>query len=208
MSKEKYMALADFQTLWTNTIKPSLPSRQEVAETYATKTEVTNATLIPVDIDSLTPTTTFVKNNVIGINGVIYRAKKNTTEFPVVPMVEDGHIVYDEDENGNKAIVIEDFTMSEDWEIWTDASIPRTLEQMADQQLTFMTQQAAQQDAFIEQQTGALADFETEVRVSISGVIKSTDEITATSGQKYTVMQLLQAMAELMDKTVVVNAQQ
>jgi hypothetical protein len=26
MTKEKYMALADFQTLWTNQIKPEIPT--------------------------------------------------------------------------------------------------------------------------------------------------------------------------------------
>ena len=37
MTKEKYMALADVQSLWTNRIKP------HISQTYATKSEVTQA---------------------------------------------------------------------------------------------------------------------------------------------------------------------
>lgn len=189
MAKKNYVALEDIQTLWTDKMKPSLPTKAAVAllESY-----ITNATLIPVDVDSLTPSTTFVKNNILGIDGVMYRAKRNTSEFPVVLLVEDGHIVYDEDENGNKAFVVDDYTLSEDWEIFTDASIPRALELMAEQQSNFM-----------EEEQAAMSSFENEIRISVAGVIKSTDKITASSGQQYTVRQILQAMAELMDKTVV-----
>lgn len=156
------------------------------------ESHITNATLIPVDVDSLTPSTTFVKNNILGINGLMYRAKKNTSEFPVVLLVEDGHIVYDEDENGNKAFVVDDYTLSEDWEKFTDASIPRALELMAEQQSNFM-----------EEEQAAMSSFENEIRISVAGVIKSTEKITASSGQQYTVRQILQAMAELMDKAIV-----
>ena len=103
-----------------------------IPSTYATKTEVTNATIIPIDIENMTPTMTFEKNSILGINGIMFRAVVDTDEFPVVLLVQDGHIVYDEDENGNKAFVVSDWTQSEDWEIWTDASIPRTLQQMTD----------------------------------------------------------------------------
>lgn len=179
---------------------------------YATKAELTSATIIPIEIDDLTPTTTFVKNNIIGINGVMYRALKNTSEFPVVVLVEDGHIVYDEDEHGRKSFVVDDYTLSEDWEIWTDASIPRALELMASQQSVFVEQQTAQQSAFIAQQTAAfeteqqvMENFRLEIRLAVAGAIKESEVITASSGQTYTVRQILQTMAELMDKTVVVN---
>lgn len=33
MTKERYMALADFQALWDDTIKPAIP---DIAVTYAT----------------------------------------------------------------------------------------------------------------------------------------------------------------------------
>lgn len=39
MTKEKYMALADVQTLWTDKIKPSIQN------TYATKSDVSTASV-------------------------------------------------------------------------------------------------------------------------------------------------------------------
>lgn len=102
--------------------------------------------------------------------------------------------------------------MSEDWEIWTDVSIPRALELMASQQSVFVQQQTAQQSAFIAQQTAAfeteqqlMEDFRLEIRLAVAGAIRESEVITASSGQTYTVRQILQTMAELMDKTVVVN---
>lgn len=40
MPKDKYMALADFQSIWTNSIKPAIPS---IAVTYASVSEATAA---------------------------------------------------------------------------------------------------------------------------------------------------------------------
>lgn len=40
MTKARYMALADFQTLWTDKIKPSLPTKDEY-DTLAARVAVT-----------------------------------------------------------------------------------------------------------------------------------------------------------------------
>lgn len=169
--------------------------------TFASKAELTQATIIPVDIDKLTPSSTFIKNNILFINGVGYRAVRNTREFPVVLLVEDGHIVYDEDENGNIAFVVEDYTLSQDWEKWTDAGIPRTLQLMTDDQNTFMANERAQ-----------MAEFKQEIRNDAARLIalaaasiKPSTKFTSSSGAQYTAEQLLQAMTELMDKRVVAD---
>ena len=161
---------------------------------YATKTALTNATIIPIDIDNLTPSTTFVKNSILGINGIMYRSVVDTSDFPVVLLVQDGHIVYDLDENGNKAFVVDDYTLSEDWEIWTDAGIPRTLDNMT-----------AQQTAFMEDEQADMADFKAQVNAAVATAIKSGTKITSTGGTQYTVDTLLTALADLMDKTIVIN---
>ena len=181
-----------------------LEARESLAgipSTYATKTEVTNATIIPIDIDNMTPTMTFEKNSILGINGIMFRAVVDTDEFPVVLLVQDGHIVYDEDENGNKAFVVSDWTQSEDWEIWTDASIPRTLQQMTDDQEDFMAQEQAD-----------MADFKQEIRndaaqliVLAAQSIKPGTKITSSSGTEYTAETLLVALADLMESTIVVH---
>ena len=57
----------------------------------ASKTELSELeTLIPVDVNSLTPSSTFAKNSVIGINGVLYRSLRQTSHSPVVMAVQDG----------------------------------------------------------------------------------------------------------------------
>ena len=87
------------------------------------------ATIIPVDLDEMTPSTTFVKNNVLAINGVQYRAKQDTSEFPVVLQVYEGQFVVNM-VNGAPAYVVDDYTLSDDWEVWGDAGIPQTLQNM------------------------------------------------------------------------------
>jgi hypothetical protein len=84
--------------------------------------EARDAILHPIDINTLTPSSTFVKNAIIGINGVIDRAKQATSSMPMTMVVQDGafvvHIV-----NGRKAFVVADFTLNPDWEVWTDAGM-------------------------------------------------------------------------------------
>ena len=157
--------------------------------------------LIPINIEDVTPTTTFLKNSTLGIDGVMFRAIRDTDEFPVVLLVEDGHIVYDEDEEGRKAFVVSDWTQSDDWEIWSDASIPRTLDNMTAQQEAFMTNEQAD-----------MAAFKTEIRNDAAALlvianqsIKPGTKITSSGGTQYTVQQLLEAMAELMNKKIVAD---
>lgn len=172
-----------------------------VAATYATKTEMTAATIIPIDIDNMTPTMTFEKNSILGINGVMYRATKETTDFPVVLLVEDGHIVYDEDEEGRKALVVDDYTLSEDWEIWSDAGIPRTLEQMTDDQEDFIAQEQADMAAFKQE----IRNDAAQLIVLAAASLKPGTKITSSSGTEYTAEALLTAVADLMESTIVVN---
>jgi len=148
--------------------------------TFATKDEVAEGRLYPVDISTLTPSSTFGINAVIGINGVLYRAKRATSNFPVVLMTQDNAFVTNT-VNGKIAFVIADPTLNSDWEIWTDAGI----------------------EYWVESINTAIADIAT-IRSNASSAVKPTDVITY--GQhEYTVSQLLNEMAKVADKTVVIQ---
>lgn len=157
MTKARYMALADFQTIWTNQIKPKIP-------------DISGA-LYPVNVNTLTPSSTFVKNAVIGINGVIYRAKQATSHYPVVLVTQDGAFVVNTTANGKIAFVVSDPTIHQDWEMWTDAAI----------------------EYWVESLNAALA-----------ATVKTTD-VYMVGNTSYTVGELLQSVADFMQKTVVVN---
>lgn len=153
----------------------------QIPTIYATKAALTQATIIPVNLDTMTPSTTFVQNNIVAIKGIQYRAKRNTSEFPITLQVQDGHFV-GEIVDGAPTFVVEDWTLSDDWEVWGDASIPQTLYSMQDDQAMFIA----------------------EARRILAISVKYGELITNTAGTKsYTVRQLLTALADLMDKEVV-----
>ena len=144
------MALADLQTVWNNSMKPW----------------IAGGVLCPVDISTVTPSTTFPKNAVLGIGGVLYRAKRATASMPLTMVVSDGKFVTHE-VNGQQAFVVQDMTVNADWEVWMDAGLSYAYS-LADQRITAL----------------------------------ETETYTA-NGEQYTRQQLLQAVAELMQKTIV-----
>jgi hypothetical protein len=157
----------------------------------ATKEELIAATIIPVNLETMTPSTTFVKNNILFINGVGYRAKQDTTHFPVVLLVEQGQFVVDI-VDGAPAYVVSDYTLNSDWEVWGDASVTRTLNGMQESL-----------DESLEQMEHDQEEFISEAQAIVYASIKPSDLVSNTLGTKqYTVQQLLTAMAALMDKRV------
>ncbi len=92
---------------------------------YSVQTTLTNADaycLIPVNVAGLTPSSTFVKNNILGINGTLYRATQATSNFPVTLLTSGGSFVTNTI-NGKTAFVVSDYTLNTGWEIWSDASM-------------------------------------------------------------------------------------
>lgn len=83
-----------------------------------------------VNINTLTPSSTFVKNSIIGINGVLYRSTKATSNFPVTLQVSGSSFVTNTI-NGKIAFVVTDATLNSDWVIFTDASIEYWLDQLS-----------------------------------------------------------------------------
>lgn len=64
---------------------------------------------------------TFRKNSIITINGVTYKAIRDTTNLPVVFVMEDGKYVTQVD-SGINLFVIAGYSQTADWEVWIDAS--------------------------------------------------------------------------------------
>lgn len=139
-------------------------------------------TLYPVDISTVTPQTTFRKNAVIGIGGVIYRAKRATASMPLTMVVSDGAFVT-HDVDGQQAFVVQNMTVNADWEVWMDAG------------LSYAYSLANQRISTLEQALLA-------VRTTADSALQPTTTYSA-NGQQYTADELLEAMAELMTKTIV-----
>lgn len=161
-----------------------------VATTYATKQEVSDATLIPLNMEQLTPSSTFVKNNVLGINGILYRAKQNTSEFPVTVVTDRGRFVYDTDKYGNKAYVVSDYTLSQAWEKWSDAGINYSLS-VIDSRLSYFNNLQ-------------IALRLTQIESLLRNIQQTLGDVTV-DGQTYTVRGILTELAKLMDKDVVIG---
>lgn len=144
--------------------------------------EAQEGTLYPVDVSALTPTSTFRKNAVVGINGVFYRAKVATSHFPVVLVLDDVTEQFViEQVNGKVAFVIDDPTVHQDWEVWTDAGIEFWIAQIGSS-LT------------------ALAARVTALETTTATALQPTDTFGGYQAQT-----LLTAVASLIGKTVVLN---
>ena len=77
--------------------------------------------LYPVDLSQVTTTTVFQKNSIICIDGVVYKSKQQTSDFPVVLLVENNKFVT-QVISGTTVFVKPVNTLSSDWEVWLDAS--------------------------------------------------------------------------------------
>ena len=141
--------------------------------------------LHPVNINSLTPSSTFVKNAVVGINGVLYRSTKATSNLPCTMGIESGAFVY-HTVNGKIAFVVSNGAANTDWEIFTDASIEYWVN-------SINTTLAAKQDA--------INDLAT-IRSNATNAVKPTDTY-AFNGVNYTVDDMFKALVKLMPKNVV-----
>lgn len=143
----------------------------------------------PVDVSSLTPSSKYVRNAVIGINGVIYKAVRATQNHPCTMVVQDGKFVT-KTVNGKKAFVISDPTPNTDWIVWTDAGIEYWIASIS-------TALDSKQDA--------ISDLAT-IRQNASQAIRHDTEYRV-GNVTYTADVLLQALAESMESVFVTQRQ-
>lgn len=104
--------------------------KQELAGNVADKVaEEGGYALIPVKESTLSPSSTFVKNAIICIDGVIYRAKSETNTLPFNFMADDGKFVV-QTILGHTCFVKVTNTLNSDWEVWIDASCDLRFKQL------------------------------------------------------------------------------
>jgi hypothetical protein len=145
---------------------------------YLKDAEAREGTLYPVDVSTLTPSSTFRKNAVIGINGVLYRAKAATGNLPVPLVVQDGAFVT-RVVDGVPAFVVSSYTLNSDWEKFMDAGVPYSIA------------------ALDERMSAAEATLTTTTATANSAIQPGT----IYGG--FTAQAILTEMAKLMNKTVV-----
>lgn len=141
--------------------------------------------LRPVNVNTLTPSSTFLENSVIGINGVLYRSTQATSNLPVTLTVQNGAFVT-HTVNGKLAFVVSDPTINSGWEIFTDASIEYWIESV---------------NALLGSKQDSISDI-SDIRSNSQNAVKKLDEYTS-GNVTYTVTELLQSVADLMSKTLV-----
>lgn len=152
-----------------------ISGKADKSETYTkaeTDSKIESRELLPVNIATLTPSSTFVKNSVVGINGVLYRATQATGNLPCTMVTSGGSFVTNT-VNGKTSFTVSDPTPNEGWEIWSDASI----------------------EYWIQQLNALIA-----AKASVSDVMAAT---VSYGGTAFTVQQLLTEVAKLVGKTVV-----
>ena len=181
----------------------------------AINADLKNGTLYPVDVEALTPQSTFVRNAIIGINGVIYKAKVDTSNLPITLVVDSGafvaHII-----NGKKAFEVSSYTLNSDWEIWTDAAIEYWLDLLAQRASTLENSMSTAQSNISSLQSSVSSlqtnvagkqDIISDLTTIRSGAVDGSTAIQPdTTYGGYTVASLLIAMSNLMDKSVVAES--
>ena len=87
--------------------------------------------ITPVDIDLLTPSSTFAAGDAIAFNGVIYRATGATDNFPI-PLVVSGNNFVVNEYKGYKAYVRGSEVIQDGWQVWLDTGLNYWIEKHED----------------------------------------------------------------------------
>ena len=77
----------------TSDVVTTVETSSKIPTSNAVVTYVNGRSMRPVNINTLTPSSTFLLGDIIGINGILYRANKNTSSLPVTFATEDGDFV-------------------------------------------------------------------------------------------------------------------
>lgn len=102
--------------------KMSASEKEELASMIAEEIALEGGyTVKPVDLDTLTASTTFEKNSIICIDGIVYIANKDTENLPFKVVTQDGKLVT-QTMYGETCIIVDDKTLNSDWRVWIDAS--------------------------------------------------------------------------------------
>ena len=128
--------------------------------------------LNPVDESTITAATYFHQNDVIALNGTIYRCTQTTNNLPVSVVFQGNKILYDE-YKGHRAYVIASSTVQSGWEVWLNSGL--------DYHITLLYDMAsANQRAVldIERRIGTDGDLATKQWVQAQGYITQLPDLT------------------------------
>lgn len=128
--------------------------------------------LNPVDESTITAATYFHQNDVIALNGTIYRCTSTTNNLPVSVVFQGNKILYDE-YKGHRAYVIASSAVQQGWEVWLNSGL--------DYHITLLYDMAsANQRAVydIERRIGTDGDLATKQWVQSQGYITQLPDLS------------------------------
>jgi hypothetical protein len=78
--------------------------------------------LNPVDESTITAATNFHQNDILAIDGTIYRCTQTTNNLPVSVVFQGNKVLYVEN-NGHRAYVINSYSLQSGWEVWLNSGL-------------------------------------------------------------------------------------
>lgn len=96
---------------------------------------------VPADVSQLSIDSTFRANELVAINGVIYRATQNTSNLPVLPVIEEDpetgeDVLVIDNVNGFDVLVVADYTLQTGWEVWLDLGVRHMISWIENKRIT------------------------------------------------------------------------
>lgn len=128
--------------------------------------------LNPVDESTITAATYFHQNDVIALNGTIYRCTSTTNNLPVSVVFQGNKILYDE-YKGHRAYVIASSTLQSGWEVWLNSGLDYHITLLYDM---VSANQRAVYD--IERRIGTDGDLATKQWVQAQGYITQLPDLS------------------------------
>lgn len=121
-SEQRYVRGAYVKGEGINYSTMSAAEKQELHDAVIEEAERNGGFMLyPVELASISTTSVFQKNSIICIDGVVYRAKQQTSNLPVVLVAENNRFIT-QVVNGYTVFIKANNTLSSDWEVWLDAS--------------------------------------------------------------------------------------
>lgn len=174
--------------------------------TKASNEDLDAMALIPVDVSAMTPSSTFVKNSVIGINGVFYKAKRATSNLPF-DLVSQGDAFVTQYVGGVELFIIADSTLNGDWMPWSDSSLQGHIN---DLDLRMSAIESINWNGRITALEGDRADIYSKLGLHSSQLValQAATQSVTYNGHTYTLQQIMAQMAKLMEEVVVIQTPQ
>lgn len=203
--------------------------RQDLADRIAEEVAAEGGyAIIPLDGKELSPTQVIEKNSILSVDGVVYIANKQTQSLPFEMLVQDGKYVT-QIYNGKICYVKESDAKSDDWDVWICKSEEVRFQGIEEEISDLPTIRSD-----IEDNRQGIADIDSLIPAAASttnelsdkkyvddSVLSAKEELAPSielaksalqlttkvtvGGKEYTVSQLLDAVASLMEKKVVAD---